>query len=456
MTDRFVRGTTGNNANSGADWNNAKQSVAGALAIASSGDTVYVDNGESFTATAAITWTPPAGGNVAIISCVRSGTTTVAWDASTGTGAGAAESVGAASNAFNLADSAGSSMYVFGMTLNGGTNVNSACSIGILSASAASSAYLNYCTFDLKAAATATINFYVGSSSIAPNITCANCTFICSGSRAGTFLSFSNSNCVFINPTFSTTGGTKPAVLMGPTSTASTTIIVQDGDLTGYAVSGGAYFAATTYRMNILVQNCKISATPAILSGTLSSSSSITLRNVDSADTINVFQYQTLYGTLTVDATTYLTAGLQFNATGVSWKIVTSASANEFTPFVSPVTEIWCTSTAAQTAEIEIVRNSATALTNREIWSDMSYSATAAFPTYAYATSRNTAPYSSAGVDQATSSAAWTGTGGFGNVTKQKLQIGFTAAEIGLLQSRVFVGKATETVYLNSTITNVT
>ena len=43
------------------------------------------------------------------------------------------------------------------------------------------------------------------------------------------------------------------------------------------------------------------------------------------------------YGTLTANATTYLTAGPQFNGTGVSWKIVTTAAAGEFKPFVSPL-----------------------------------------------------------------------------------------------------------------------
>jgi hypothetical protein len=51
---------------------------------------------------------------------------------------------------------------------------------------------------------------------------------------------------------------------------------------------------------------------------------------------------------------------------------------------------------------------------------------------------------------------SWTGTGGFSNLNRQKLQIAFTAAEVGLLQAQVFVGKASETLYLNASLTNVT
>src|SRR5258707_8183174 len=122
MANIFVRGTTGSNANTGADWNNAKQTVAGGLAVAATNDIIYVDNGESFTANAAITWTPVTSGNVSIISALRSGTS----GATPATGA--AESVGAASSAFTINGAVSAGVYIFGMAINGGTN-NSAVAV---------------------------------------------------------------------------------------------------------------------------------------------------------------------------------------------------------------------------------------------------------------------------------------------------------------------------------------
>jgi len=72
----YVRGTNGLNTNSGADWDNARQTVTSALSIVTSGDIILVDNAESFTAGAAITYTPPANlSQYSIMSALRSGTT---------------------------------------------------------------------------------------------------------------------------------------------------------------------------------------------------------------------------------------------------------------------------------------------------------------------------------------------------------------------------------------------
>ncbi len=462
MANLFVRGSSGSNANTGADWNNAKQSVAGALAIAASGDVILVDNGETYTQSGAITWTPPAGGNVSIISAVRSGTSGFTW------GAGATEACGAVTAAFTIAGTSSanttSSMYVYGMTISAGSNNSSACTISLL-ASATINAFLEMvsCTLDLKTAnATAAIIYGLTISTASRSLTIrqTNCTLLCSGSRAGTFLTLGDANVEMINPTISTTGGTKPAVLFGMIALAdSANLVVRDGDLSGYSTSSGALFSVTNWAASqALLKNLKLSGTPTLTTGTWPGGvGSITVRNCDSADTINTFQFVNSYGTLTVNGTTYLTAGPQFNGAGVSWKIVTTTLASEYLPFITPPIEIWGTLTSAQTAELEFVRDSASSLTDREIWSDLEYPASASFPNYTRATSRNANPFTGSGSNQTTSSAGWTGTGGFSvGALKQKLQVAFTAAEVGLLQSRVFVGKASETVYVNPAISNVT
>jgi hypothetical protein len=55
-----------------------------------------------------------------------------------------------------------------------------------------------------------------------------------------------------------------------------------------------------------------------------------------------------------------------------------------------------------------------------------------------------------AGANQTTSTASWTGTGGFGAAVKQKLVSGsFTPAEVGLISTVVKLAKASATVYVD-------
>lgn len=456
MTTYFVSSVDGNNADSGLTWALAKQTVAGALAVpAVSGDIILVDSAHAFTATAAITWTPPAG-NIAIISVNRAGGD--AWLA------GASESIGAANSQFLIANAAGSAMFVYGMSLFGGTNNNANCFITLLtSTSGISSLEMVSCTINLQSVNTSgVLNFgtSVATTARSNRIRLLNCTLQCDASRAGTFALIQRARVELINPAFAMNGATKPAILFaGATAGDTGSILIRDADLTGYAVSGGAYFGVANFNtISAVVENCKISATPSITTGAWpGGEASITLRNVDSGDTINSFEYRDAYGTITENASIYFDAGADFNGAGISWQIVTTAAANEYTPFVTPIVgEIWNTTTSAQTAEIELVRDSATALTDREIWSGIDYPASASFPNYTRASNRHANPFTGTGAAQPTSTGAWTGTGGFSNTTKQKLQHAFTAAEVGMLTARVHVGKASETLYLHPDISNVT
>lgn len=447
MATIFVSAVDGNNADSGADWANAKQTVAGALAIAVDGDTIKVDSAGAFTANAGITWTPPAG-RVAIISVNRAGSD--AWLA------GAAESVGAASAAFNVAGASLSSMFVFGMTLNGGTNVASACDV-VLIPTASVSCFLEMrsCTFDLKTTSTgAQVVFGLSASATTRSvyIKCDSCTFIASGSRAGIFAVVGECEVDIVNPTFSMTGGTKPAALFHASQVTEVgKLTVRDGDASGYSVSGGFYVdVANIGNMAFVFENLKLSGTPGIVDGAWPGGIGyVLLRNCDSADTINSLEYRNAYGTLTENGSIFAAGGAEFNAAGVSWQVVTTAVCNEFFPFVLPPMSVWNSVTSAQTATVQFVKDGATDLTDREIWLEVSYPASASFPNYTAASDRNANPFTGAAVDQPNSGVSWTGTGGFTNENKQTVDVAFTAAEVGLLRSRVSIGKASTTLYVD-------
>jgi hypothetical protein len=443
-------------AGTGTTWTDAKTSVAAALAIAAAGDIIQVKSTHNFLPVAAITWTPPAGG-VAIISVTPSGAS--GYSAFT---PGAAESVGNAASAFTISGAAGSGMYINGMVINGGTAANAACIITLMSAvNSQSLIEAVNCTFDIKTSAAATINIGAasGTSGLSNRFRAKGCTFIRSGSNTATFILMVRATAELVNPTFSMTGASKPAALFGASNKSNQGhLIVRDADLTGHAATG--YFDLTNWtEVTAIVENCKLHATPTLTTGTWGGGNgSVLFRNCDSADTTYTFVYVNSYGTLTAENTDYVTTGgAQFNGAPVAWKVITTALATEFNPFILPPLAIWNTTVSAQTADIEIAQvNGATAFTDRQIWSDIDFAASASFPNYTNQSNRNAQPFLGTGAAHATSTNTWTVPNIGASPVKQKLQNTFTAAETGLLTSQIKVGIASTTLWVNPAIDGVT
>jgi hypothetical protein len=417
-----------------------------------------------------VTWTCPAGG-LAIISVTVSGAS--GFSAFT---AGAVESVGAAAAAFSINKAATSNFFIYGITGNGGTNISASCDINLFSnaTNANSFLYLSSCTLDVKAASTsAQLNIGQSGTSFgeqSTKVTALNCTFICSGSRAGT-LSLLGSKLFLelINPTFSMTGGTKPAILfdMGLVGDEAV-VVIRDGDISGYNVSSGAYFNVANFASTrVTIQNCKTSSTPALTTGTWSANGTgnLLVLNADSANTLYVFHYDNAYGTLDAETTDFVTTGgAHFNGSPIAWKVVTKSTASEFAPFILPPLVIWNTTTTAQTSAIEIAQvNGAAALTDRQIWSDLDYPASASFPNGSWQSNRSGQPFVGTGVAHATSTNPWTVPNIGASPVTQKLQSGtattpatFTAAAVGPIQSKISIGVATLTLWINPNIDGIT
>ncbi len=443
MTTYFVSSVTGDNS-TGTSWTTAKTSVTAALAIPPvDGDIILVDHSHSVNAGAAITWTIPTG-NIAIISVTPSGASS--YSAFT---AGGAETVGAANAAFTVTPAAGTSLYLFGMSLTSGTT--SGNDLGLFTSSNIANWRSLSCTFAVPGAGTGSQILLASGTASGTIFDSRNDTYLCSGSRAGTFITFGSGQITLTNPTISLTGGTKPAVCFDFVTLVSSKIVIQDADLTGYAVTSGAYFNIATIfnTANVVMRNCKISATPTLTTGTFpSGNASFTLRNVDSGNTDYIFQYTNFFGTLTADASVSKSGGASFNGTPISWKIVTTANANEGKPFVTPPMLIWDATTTSQTPNISIAQASgATNLTDRNIWPTQDFAASASATNYTFQSGRNAQPFIGSAVDwPADSGPTWSG---ISTPNKQLLSAGaFTAARAGLVAATISVGIATTTLYI--------
>lgn len=437
----YVSAVDGVNTDSGADWANAKQSVAGALAIFAAGDIIYVDNAGTFAPVAAITWSMP-NGYVPIISVDRANSD--AW------AAGAVEN--AANATFTIAKASTASGYVFGMVFamdTTGNQAGTALNVFTTAATTGGRLELDGCTSRFGStnptAGLVRLGTADGADARHDVLVLRNHNFVIPN-HAGTSnigqIQFGLAHIQIINPTFTYTGAGRPGTLFScRSSDASAHDVLITGDLSGYV--SGSYFNVTSMQGGkITLKNCKLHATPTLVAGTWAgNSSSIEAINVDSGDSYLTYQYRNRLGTLTVVTATYANAGAEHpDGTRFSWEVTTTAACNEANPFILPVMSVYNSVTSAQTAKVHFLHDSATPVTDREIWLELWYPASSSFPTGGVVSDRCATPFlAGAGADQGASSETWTES--MANDNEQECSVGFTAGEKGVLDGCLHIAK---------------
>ena len=153
-----------------------------------------------------------------------------------------------------------------------------------------------------------------------------------------------------------------------------------------------------------------------------------------------------------VDSETTLvrTGGYTENGQALSHKLVTTANAKLPIPLYGPWMAINNDTTgSAKTVTCEILHDSATNLTDKQIWLEvmgLDQSASCKASLYSDAAAAIWLP-SGASADQAASSETWTTTG-MTNPNKQKLSVTFTPQKKGPIMARVAMAVASKTVYV--------
>jgi len=197
---------------------------------------------------------------------------------------------------------------------------------------------------------------------------------------------------------------------------------------------------------------------PASWSGSVNSStpgqgSIWELHNSDSADTNYRYQKKTQFGQIDGETTLVGGAGATDGTTQISWRMVTNADA-EWQHQTLDSTEIvqWNENIgSALTATIEVLHDSVTALTDKEIWVDVQYLGTSGFPLSLFVNDA-AATYITAAANQTSSGATWN-TGAMTNPNKQKLSVTFTPREKGFIHATIRMAKASYTVYVDPKLT---
>lgn len=160
-------------------------------------------------------------------------------------------------------------------------------------------------------------------------------------------------------------------------------------------------------------------------------------------------EYVDFYGSVVHDDAIYRTSGASDGATNISWKMVTTGNATEFSePLISPPIVAWVDATGSTTFTVHLNWDNATDLDNDEIWLEVEYLSASA-DTESDFFNNGMADILATPAAQTTSTEGWTGTGGFTNENKQQLDVTVTVNRVGPVICRVHLAKPSVTVYVD-------
>lgn len=411
-----------------ANWTYATIFLKYAGVAVSANDTIYVSNNHAESVGAAYVCSPAAAVNVICANDGAAPPTAVATTATVTTTGG---------SSITCAQSAS---YFYGLTFICGSGSSSTCSIAVAGT-------YEQCSFQN---ASTFAGGGVGASS-------ATSTWInCSIKFGHASQSVNGSGILTWTGGSLLAGGTSPTAIF---TQPAASCLIEDVDFSN-ASAGVNLTAAGGNAQSVIIRNVKL---PTSWSGALNSSTPgstasngiFSMQNVDNAGTNYRLGYQNTNGSIVQDTSIYNNAGANNGTTHLSWKLVSNASAALFPAkyLITPEIVGWNTITGSSiNARVEVVHDSATALNNDEIWLEVSYLGTSGAPLGTLITNAKADVLASAGA-QPTSTATWTGTGGFSNPNKQYLQVSFVPQIAGFIHARVKLCKATKTVYVDPKVT---
>lgn len=236
--------------------------------------------------------------------------------------------------------------------------------------------------------------------------------------------------------------------------------IVEDVDLSAYGAGASAVYLMTTSSgvrdINVNFTRCKLptDAGFAVTSGASGypNSGKIVLRHCSSDNqTYDIYEYS-YEGVIEDSTAVYRNSGASNGTTSYSLKMVSSSGGVENIIALEsiPITG-WTSSTTSKTFTVEGVWDSATNIQDDEIWMELEYPANNTDGLGAIA--KDKCAILGTPADQTASTKTWTGTGGFSNENKFKLSVTVTPGKAGPICARVYLAKASTTVYIDPLIT---
>lgn len=419
----------------GADWTNAKTTLAAAATAAAAGDDIWVadDHAESVAASANITFAGTSGVPNRCFCVRRTGGSVppVAADLRT-------TATVTTTGATNVV--IGGTIYMYGITFNAGSgavaaNIN-------LNNSARNQVY-EQCVF--KIVGTTGTNAMTLGTVAGTRVEFIDCKF---GVAAVGQNIVVNQGSIFIWRSTSgmqaLTGATIPTSIFSGAA-AIPTVELRGLDLSQLG-SGNSIFANAGANAKII--NCKLNSLATIMSAApgQSSAAGIQLLGSGSAGIVERNELLQFGGNLTTETTIVRTGGASDGTTAFSWKLVSNANLKRQQPMQTFEGAIWNAAVgSAKTLTVHIVTDNVT-LTDAEAWLEVEYLGSSASPLASFVSDGAASQLATAAA-QATSTETWTTTG-LTTPVKQKLEVTFTPQMAGLIRWRVRFAKASTTVYV--------
>lgn len=380
MAVLYVRSTDGSDADNGTTWALAKATVAGALAIAAAGDTIYVSQVHAETQASAMTWTSPGTpANPVKILCANDGAAPPTALATTGTitttGAFSINTVG--------------SVYVYGLTFNIGTGSTSASFLALSTQAAEQRQVYESCNFRLVNTGTSTARLQFRSNT-SPSVPASFLLIDCTMKFAATGQGLSPSRCQF-----EWRGGSVDAAGSAPTSlcidSAADIGLTQRVRFLGLDLShlgsgktlvDGSGGSAFTFSF----EDCKLGASVAVAINLLAGQE-VQLHNCDSADTNYRYAKHTAGGSIVSETTVVRTGGASNGTTGYSYRSTATGSVHFLFPLELPAFPKWNETTgSAITVAVSVLCSAWAGLHNDDkVWLRVQYLGTAGFPKASFA-----------------------------------------------------------------------
>lgn len=439
MAVLYVRSTDGNDADDGSTWALAKATLAGALAVAAAGDTIWVSQAHAGSQASSMTLTSPGTlYNPVRILCGNDAAEPPTALATTAT------ITTTGNNNITMSGCA----IVYGVTFSAGNGSNGAdLQVG---GGVSGTTQWRFYSCVLKCASTGNSpNLVFGSSngSATENLIELHNTNLETSSATGGMLV---RDCTFLWQGGAWQGATIPTTMLG-TINKPMVVEIRNVDLSVFDSGKNLVDLTTGINYNfgrVDIHNCKLGASVNLSAGTPLGNSIIRMNNCDSADTNYRYQLATPMGDCYSETSVLLASGgMSDGTTPFSRRIVTNANASFWKPFVTDDYILWNDDTgSSKTATIEFISDNIT-FKNNELWVEIGYLGTSGFPLGVNTSNKET--LIGAGSNLTTSSVSWNGTGGFSSPVKQKVELSFTPQEKGPVRMRVFCGKASSTVYVN-------
>lgn len=418
---------------SGADWTNAKTTLAAAIAASATSEKIYVASTHSETSGGAGIYTFK--------------------------GTNAAPQMLVSVNKTTMVPTPGASVAASGTGYIGIAGVVYAYGVYFSTSNAGVGGYQNNATIVFESCRFQVIDPYntrIGFGSYtasAATVILKNCWFYYKNAQPSTFSFGGGSDTFFLG------GG----MLAGSAANGSGLIgeIGEAGRGHGSVVFDGFDFSALPTATNIVrdevtsgspvtlrFNNCKMPSgwTGSWITGSTTLGRTVIATNCDGADTNYRYEaYKLSIGSVRSETTVVRTGGATDGTTPASRKMATLAGSSYAAPLVGSESVLWNETIGTPvTATIEVLTDGVT-LTDAECWLEVQYLGTSGFPLGASASDQ--AALLATPVAQTASTATWTTTG-ITTPVKQKLHVTFTPQEKGFVQAVVKLAKPSTTVYV--------